>query len=69
MKQPVVDVDSILADNKASFRDDEVRAIVEDARKEREHGRIVMIGGDFNEPSHLIGKPIRKIFVNIEEWL
>ena len=27
--------------------------IVEDARKEREHGRIVMIGGDFNEPSHL----------------
>ena len=37
MKQPVVDVDSILADNKASFRDDEVRAIVEDARKEREH--------------------------------
>ena len=53
MKQPVVDVDSILADNKASFRDDEVRAIVEDARKEREHGRIVMIGGDFNEPSHL----------------
>ena len=54
MKQPVVDVDSILADNKASFRDDEVRAIVEDARKEREHGRIVMIGGDFNEPSKIL---------------
>ncbi|MDD2951596.1 MAG: endonuclease/exonuclease/phosphatase family protein [Parabacteroides sp.] len=53
MEQPIVDVDSILADNRASFRDDEVRAIVEDARKEREQGRIVMIGGDFNEPSHL----------------
>lgn len=53
MERPILDVDSILADNKASFRDDEVRAILEDARKEREQGRIVLIGGDFNEPSHL----------------
>lgn len=53
MEQPIVDIDSILADNRVSFRDDEVRAIVKDAREEREQGRIVMIGGDFNEPSHL----------------
>lgn len=50
---PVLRVDSVLADNRASFRDDEVRAIVNDAQKEREQGRIVLIGGDFNEPSHL----------------
>lgn len=52
-EQPVVDIDSLLADNRASFRDDEIRALVEDARREREQGRWVVIGGDFNEPSHL----------------
>lgn len=53
LEQPVTQVDSLLADNRASFRDDEIRAIVQDARKERERGRMVFIGGDFNEPSHL----------------
>lgn len=50
---PVTDVDSILSDNRASFRDDEIRAVVEDAHKEIEKGHLVLIGGDFNEPSHL----------------
>ena len=53
LEAPVSRVDSVLEDNRASFRDDEVRALLDDAKKEREQGRIVLIGGDFNEPSHL----------------
>ncbi len=53
MDGPIVNVDSILSDNRASFRDDEVRSIIEDAQRERSRGSIVLIGGDFNEPSHL----------------
>lgn len=49
----VTDVDSILRDNRMSFRLDEVKAIVDDAQKEIENGAIILIGGDFNEPSHL----------------
>lgn len=48
----VIDVDSILRDNRMSFRLEEVKAIVNDARKEIDKGSLVLIGGDFNEPSH-----------------
>ena len=51
LPQPVTDIDSLLADNRASFRDDEIRALLSDALKEQD--KIVLIGGDFNEPSHL----------------
>lgn len=50
---PILDADSILMDNKNSFRDDEVKAIVDDAKKQLLKERFVIIGGDFNEPSHL----------------
>lgn len=49
----VVNVDSLLADNVASQRDDAIRLFLADARKERAKNRLVFIGGDFNEPSHL----------------
>ncbi len=51
LPQPVTDIDSLLADNRASFRDDEIRALLSDAQKEQD--KVVLIGGDFNEPSHL----------------
>lgn len=50
---PVTDIDSVLRDNRMSFRLAEVQAIVNDAQKEIAKGAIVLIGGDFNEPSHL----------------
>ncbi len=49
---PVTDIDTILYDNQVSQRDDAIRLFIEDARKEQAKGRLVVIGGDFNEPSH-----------------
>ncbi len=53
LKAPLTDVDKILRKNEASQRDDAIRLFLEDAAKERAKGRLVFIGGDFNEPSHL----------------
>ena len=39
--------------NDASQRDDAIRDFIAAARKDIEAGRIVILGGDFNEPSHL----------------
>lgn len=52
-EEPVTDIDSILALNKASVRDDAIAQFLIEAKKDREAGRIVILGGDFNEPSHL----------------
>lgn len=35
------------------MRDDAIKLFLKDAAKERDQGRIVILGGDFNEPSHL----------------
>ena len=43
----------VLKFNDESFRDDGIRAFIAQSKKDIEAGRIVMIGGDFNEPSHL----------------
>lgn len=53
LAEPLTDVDSILRKNVASQRDDAIRIFIEDAAKEQAKGRLVFIGGDFNEPSHL----------------
>lgn len=50
---PVNDADSVLAANRISFRDEGVKALLEDAGKEIKKGNLVVLGGDFNEPSHL----------------
>lgn len=50
---PITDIPTILADNTASMRDDAIKLFLKDAAKERDQGRIVILGGDFNEPSHL----------------
>ena len=39
--------------NEQSVRDDAIACFLKEAKKDREAGRIVILGGDFNEPSHL----------------
>lgn len=51
--EPDTDVNSLLADNVASQRDDAIRLFIADAAREVAQGHLVFIGGDFNEPSHL----------------
>lgn len=53
LESPVTDADSLLAYNRLSFRDEEAQAIAQDAAKEHSLGKIVIVGGDFNDPSHL----------------
>ncbi len=50
---PVVNIEDILKDNKKSKRDEAIQAFITDANKERSKGNLVILGGDFNEPSHL----------------
>lgn len=52
-RPPMTNLDSILANNVLSLRDDGMKAILEKAKEDRANNRIVLIGGDFNEPSHL----------------
>lgn len=53
IENPITNADSILAANRKSFRKEAVSEIVTDAKKEIHKKHIVIIGGDFNEPSHL----------------
>ncbi|WP_430809918.1 MULTISPECIES: endonuclease/exonuclease/phosphatase family protein [unclassified Carboxylicivirga] len=53
LDKPVTDTALIAAYNNQSMRDEAIRAIIADASEEREKGRLVMLGGDLNEPSHL----------------
>ena len=48
---PIVDVATIEKMNNESMRDEAIRNVIEDSQKEI--GNIVLLGGDFNEPSHL----------------
>lgn len=52
-RPPMTDIDSILANNIFSKRDDGMMAIINQAKEDRAKNRIILIGGDFNEPSHL----------------
>lgn len=53
LKEPVLNIDQILKDNLASQRDEAIKAFINDAKIEQSNGSIVILGGDFNEPSHL----------------
>lgn len=53
LPKPLTDVDSIIMKNEASMRDDAIRCFLADAGEERAKGSIIILGGDFNEPSHL----------------
>ena len=52
MDQPIIDEQEILEANRKSTRDEAVRDIIADVNKESKKYSII-IGGDFNEPSHL----------------
>lgn len=52
-RPPMVDMDSIIANNELSLRDDGMKAILKSAEEDKAKGCIIIIGGDFNEPSHL----------------
>lgn len=43
----------VLEVNDRSLRDDAIRSFLTEAREDIDKGRIVILGGDFNEPSHL----------------
>lgn len=46
-------VAEVLTFNDASLRDDAIRDFIAVAKEDVKMGRIVFLGGDFNEPSHL----------------
>ena len=52
-RTPVKNVDSLLVLNRKSVRDDAIALFIRESENDREAGRIVVLGGDFNEPSHL----------------
>ena len=53
IEAPVTDEQTVLQANRLSYRDESIRAFVEEAGKDIAQGRAVVLGGDFNEPSHL----------------
>lgn len=50
---PLLNVNDILAANDKSKRDDAIKIFIDQAKKDKTKGRIVILGGDFNEPSNL----------------
>lgn len=50
-RPPMTDIDSIMMDNVKSKRDNEALEFIKYAEKDRAKGRIILLGGDFNEPS------------------
>lgn len=53
LAEPVVDIEKILKQNLDSQRDEAIAVFLEDAAKEVNAGNYIILGGDFNEPSHL----------------
>lgn len=53
LPEPDTDLESIMADNVASQRDDAIRLFIADAAKDAAAGHLIFLAGDFNEPSHL----------------
>lgn len=52
LPEPVTDIQTIARDNAASMRDEAIDAFLLDAREQLIAGRLVILAGDFNEPSH-----------------
>jgi len=53
LEAPITDLAEIEKINLQSQRDDAIKIFIEDAKNEINNGRIVIYGGDNNEPSHL----------------
>lgn len=52
-QEPVLSIDTVLMLNRKSMRDDAIACLIKDANIDRDKGHVIIIGGDFNEPSHL----------------
>ena len=50
---PINSSDTVLVANRLSYREEGIKALLADASKEIKNGNLVILGGDFNEPSHL----------------
>lgn len=48
---PVLDVAQVEKANNESMRDEAIQGVLDDVKSEK--GNIIILGGDFNEPSHL----------------
>lgn len=53
MEKPIHNADSILTANRIAFREEAIEVFIQSARQDIAEGTIVLLGGDFNEPSHL----------------
>lgn len=53
MEAPANNADTVLAYNRMSLRDEGVASFLKDAKVGIEKGHLIIMGGDFNEPSHL----------------
>ncbi len=53
MPAPVTAPDEVLSFNSKSRREDQIGELIRDAARESAKGSIILVGGDFNEPSHL----------------
>lgn len=53
MDAPVNNADTILAANRISQRDEAIQIFLKTVRKDIKAKNIILLGGDFNEPSHL----------------
>ncbi|MEG0647257.1 MAG: TIM barrel protein [Bacteroides sp.] len=53
LPNPVANADSVVRANRLSRRDEAIAVVIKDIAKERAQGRLILLGGDFNEPSHL----------------
>ncbi len=53
LESPITDVERIQEINLNSMRDEAIDSFIADAKKEIALGRLVIYGGDNNEPSHL----------------
>jgi len=53
MPAPVTNVADVLSFNNESKRDEQIKELISDAASESAKGSIILVGGDFNEPSHL----------------
>ncbi len=53
MSAPVTNVADVLSFNNESKREEQIDELIKDAAIESGKGSIILVGGDFNEPSHL----------------
>ena len=53
IEKPITDEKTVLEANRLSFRDESIQAFINEAEADFKKGRWIIMGGDFNEPSHM----------------